>query len=138
MAVKTRRKDLFDAQKFTRSLGALVDALPSEADRQQVLSQLETLIQFLVDLKDRIAAIPTREDASSTSAALDNLALLFAQVKSNPILGAAVGVSTATQRPRPAAITSEEIERAKLAIVHFESLPIDRLRVSLNELSARD
>ena len=47
MAGKKGRRDFFDTQKFAQSLGALIDALPSEANRQQVASRLEILVQHL-------------------------------------------------------------------------------------------
>ena len=76
MAGKIGRKDLFDATKFAQRLGELVDALPSEASRQQTARQLETLIEFLSSLRDRLARIPTQEDAKAVRAALDQLGLL--------------------------------------------------------------
>jgi hypothetical protein len=135
---KKSRRDFFDAQKFAQTLGALIDTLPSEASRQRVVSQLELLIQFLTDLKGRLAAIPTQEDAIRVREALDDLAALFTQAKSNPVLGTAIGVSMAPQRAKPPTITAEEVERAKLVIARFEPLPIDQLRASLAEMSARD
>ena len=49
MATQKRGSAFFEAEKFTQRLGELVDALSSEADKQQVVSQLETLIRFLSD-----------------------------------------------------------------------------------------
>jgi hypothetical protein len=138
MGGKKRGGGFFDGDKFAQNLGALLDELPSESSRQQVVSQLEALIQFLSDLKARLALIPTREDAGAARKALDELAYLFAQAKSNSVLGAAVGIRTARQRAKPQTITSEEIEEAKSAIARFESLPTDQLRGSLSELSGRD
>ena len=138
MGGKKRSGGFFDGHKFAQKLGALIDELPSESSRQQVMSQLQALIQFLSDLKGRLAAIPTRDDATAARKALDELASLFAQAKSNPVLGAAVGVSTARQRAKPPTITSQEIDQAKSTIARFELLPIDQLRASLSGLSARD
>jgi hypothetical protein len=138
MGGKKRNEGYFDGNKFAQDLGALLDGLPSESNRQQVVSQLQTLIQFLSDLKGRLAAIPTLEEATGARKAIDELASLFAQAKSNPVLGAAVGVSKARQRPKPPPVTSEEIDRAKLMMTRFESLPIDQLRTAVNDLSSRD
>jgi hypothetical protein len=96
------------------------------------------LIQFLSNLKERFAAIPTRDDATGARKALDELASLFAQAKSNPVLGAAVGVSPARQRAKSSPVTSEEVDRAKLVMAQFESLPTDQLRAAVSELSGRD
>jgi hypothetical protein len=138
MAEKKPRREFFDATKFVQSLGTLIDALPSEESRQQVVSQLEALIGFLSDLKGRLAAVPTQGDAIGARKALDEVASLFAQVKSNPILSGAIGISTRPQRTKQSTTTTEDIDRAKVAIARFESLPIDQLRTSLSELSARE
>jgi hypothetical protein len=135
---KKRSGGVFDGQKFTRKLAALLDDLPSESSKQQVISQLQALIQFLSDLKERLAAIPTRDDATGARKALDELASLFVQAKSSPVLGIAVGVSTTRQREKQPSITSEEIDQAKSMVGRLESLPIDQLRASLSGLSARD
>ena len=39
MTAKKGRRDFFDAEKFLQGLGALIDALPTEANRQQIASQ---------------------------------------------------------------------------------------------------
>jgi hypothetical protein len=98
MARKIGRKDSFDAAKFAQRLGELVNALPSEASRQQTARQLEILIEFLSGLRDRLATIPTQEDAKSVRAALDQLGLLLTQINSNPILSGAAGMNVASPR----------------------------------------
>jgi hypothetical protein len=138
MARKIGRKDSFDSAKFAQRLGELVDALPSEANRQQIAQQLETLIEFLSGLRERLASIPTQEDAKAVRAALDQLGLLFTQMKSSPILSAAVGMSVASSRPTVPIANPEDIQNAKLAVARLESLPIDQLRVALGQMSSRE
>jgi hypothetical protein len=99
---------------------------------------LEALIQFLSELKTRLESIPTYQDAGAARTAVDGLTELFAEAKSNPMLGAAIGIKPAAPRQRPPTITSEEIGRAKSAIARFESLPIDEIRTALDEMSVRD
>jgi len=128
----------FQAEKFGKSLGELVDSLPTEANRQEIVSQLGALIQFLSTLKNRLEEIPTQQDAWAARAAIDRLQSLFTQAKSSPILGAALGVKATLPRQRPMAITPEEVERANLAISQFESLTSDELRAALDRMNARD
>jgi hypothetical protein len=133
-----KRGAFFEAEKFTQCLGGVIDALPSDADKQQVVSQLEALIHFLSDLKTRLESIPTHQDAAAARMAVDKLTTLFAEAKSNPVLGAAIGIKAAEARQKPPTVTSEEIGRAKSAIARFESLPIDELRSALDKMSVRD
>src|SRR5260370_19529829 len=138
MAKKKGSSAFFQAEKFSQSLGGLIDALPSESDRQQVVSQLQILIQFLTTLKTRLETIPTQQDAGAARTAIDKLASLFAEARSNPIIGAAVGIRSTARRSKPPAITSEDIDRAKSAIARFQSLPIYQIRSALDRMSVRD
>jgi hypothetical protein len=135
---RRNRRAFFEAENFAKYLGELIDSLPAEPDRQQVVSQLETLIQFLSTLKSRVEGIPTQQDALTARAAIDRLQALFIQAKSNPILAAAVGMKITSPRQSPPPITPEEVERANSAISRFESLPIDQLRAALEEMNVRD
>jgi hypothetical protein len=137
----TRKKSggaFFEGHKFAKGLEELIDLLPSDSDRQQVVSQLETLIQFLSSVKTRLESIPTKQDAEPAHVAVEKLQSLFAEAQSNPVLGAALGIKATAPRQRPAAVAPEEVERAKLAIARFESLPIDQLRVALDGKNVRD
>ncbi len=136
--IKKNSNAFFEAEKFAKRLSELIDSLPSESGRQQLASQLETLIQFLSVLKSHLAIIPTQEETIAARTAVDTLNSLFAQAKSNPLLGAALGIKATAPRKKPPAITSEEIERANTAISQFSSLPSDRLRSALDGMSVRD
>ncbi|MEY9523962.1 hypothetical protein ABIF70_005103 [Bradyrhizobium japonicum] len=138
MAAKKHDSASFNAEKFTQKLGELVDALPSDAEKQQAASQLEILIRFLTDLKARFEGIPSRQDAVAARAAVDKLRTLFMEASSNPVLAAALGVKAAKQRPKQPAISSEEVEHAKSTVARFDSLPIDEIRTALESMSARE
>src|SRR5262249_47638657 len=138
MPAKKTKSGLFEAQKFAKSLGELIEALPSEASKQHITLQLETLIQFLGNLKSRLESIPTQRDSEAARMAVDRLQSLFTEVKSNPMLGAAFGIKATVPRQKALTITPEEIENAKLAITRFGSQPTDQIRSSLDGMSLRD
>jgi hypothetical protein len=138
MATKKHDNTFFNAEKFTQRLGELVDALPSDADKQQAVSQLETLIRFLTDLKTRLEGIPSHQDAGAARAAVDKLRALFVEATSNPVLAAALGIKATEPRQKQPTITSEEVERAKSAVTQFDSLPIDEIRTALERMSVRE
>jgi hypothetical protein len=138
MATKKRDNTSFNAEKFTERLGELVDALPSDAEKKQAASQLETLIRFLTDLKTRLEGIPSHQDTVAARAAVDKLRALFVEAASNPVLAAALGIKATGPRRKQPTITSEEVERAKSAVARFDSLPIDEIRTTLESMSARE
>ncbi len=138
MGTKKNSKGFFQAQKFAQSVSALIDSLPSETDKQEVVSQLETLIRFLSDIKSHVEAVPSQQGSAAVRVAIDKLASLFEQAKSNPAIGAALGIRAALPRSKETAITPDELERARAQLARFESLPIDELRNVLSEMNARD
>lgn len=138
MVAKKRGGTFFEGQKFAQTFGGLIDALPSDADKLKIVSQLETLIRFLSDLKTLVESIPTDHDAGAARTAIDKLTALFAEAKSNPVLSAAIGIRATAPSRRLPTITSQEIERARSEIAAFESLPIDEVRTTLAKMSLRD
>jgi len=137
MATK-RGGAFFKVQAFTQSLRTLLASLPSDAERHDVSSQLDALIRFLMELRERVTAIPSRDDAASASAALERLDAWFAAAKANPVVATAVGVKPRAVRPKPALFSSEDVERAKAAIARFDALPIDEIRRILDQMSPRE
>jgi hypothetical protein len=89
------------------------------------------MIRFLSDLKERVASLPTRDDAEAMRLALGDLSVLFAKAKTNPLLAAAIGMRTAPPRPLKLIPSSEGVEGAKRAIAQFDQLPIDQIRSAL-------
>src|SRR5688572_17504552 len=102
--------DFFKAQAFVQSLRALTDSLPSEADKREVASQLDELIRFLNEIKDRLGALPSREGAADVRSAIDRLDEMFAHAKTSPALGAALGIIARPPRPKPQGPGSFDIE----------------------------
>jgi hypothetical protein len=135
---KRSRATFFEAEKFAKRLGELIDTLPTEEDRNRIASELDVLIQFLTTLKSHLQSVPTQQDALATRSAIDQLRSLFVHAKTNPFLASAFGIKAALPRPKAPAITPEEIERTNLAISKFDSLPIDELRSTLDKMSIRE
>jgi len=138
MVGRKRSTSFFDAQKLVRSLGDVLDSLPSEEDRQQIISNLEHLIIFLSDLKSRLEAIPTQADSTLARVALDRLKALFEDAKANPALGATVGIRPVERHQKASSITTDEIERARSTVARFDALPIGQIRDALEKMNARE
>jgi hypothetical protein len=130
--------DFFKAQAFTQSLRTLLESLPSDDERQQVSSQLDALIRFLTELREKVTSIPSRDDATAARAALDRLDAWFATAKANPVVATAFGVKPRAVRGKPAPFSAEDAERARAAVARFDTLPIDEVRTALNRMLPRE
>ena len=135
---KSKSGEFFRAQAFVQSLRALIESLPTEADRQQIDSQLETLIRFVNELRLRLSAIPSQRDAADARGAISHLDALFAEAKANPVVAAAFGVKPAVIRRKTEPLGSEDIERARSTAARLEALPIDELRGTVNSMPPRE
>src|ERR1043166_3520738 len=51
--------------KFLSNLNGIIDALPSESEKQEVESGFLKLIGFLTDLKTRFELVPSAEEAAN-------------------------------------------------------------------------
>lgn len=136
--MKTRKGDRasFDGDTFIQRLAKLVESLPAADEQQKNAAALDDIIHFLMDMRERIAKIPTQEDVRSVRLALNELSALFAKAQSNPVLAAAVGLRAPPLRSLTPVPSTEDIDDAKRAIAQFEQLPIDQLRLALDAKSA--
>jgi hypothetical protein len=130
-----KRGRTFDADSFVQRLTKLVECLPTADEMQRNTAALDEIIRFLMNMRERIAKIPTREDATSVRLALEELSDLFTKAQSNPVLAAAVGLRAPPLRSPTPVLSTEDIEDAKRAIAQFERLPIDQLRLALEDKS---
>ncbi len=130
-----KKSDFFRAQSFTQSLRALVESLPSESEKQQITSDLDTVINFLNEVKQRVASLPSREGAGNVRSAVDSLDALFARARESAPLAAALGVRPAGRRVRPQPLTEVDSERAKTLLGQMEKLPMDEVRARLENAS---
>jgi hypothetical protein len=135
MQEKNGGKGPFDPDEFVRHLGRLVESLPSSEEQHRNAAAIDAIIRFLVDMKQRLATVPTQEEAKSIRLALDGLSALFAKAKSNPVIAAAVGMRPPTLRPTTPVVSADDIENARRAIAQFDELPIDQLRLALADKS---
>jgi hypothetical protein len=125
----------FDPARFVTGLTHLVESLPSADEQQKNAAALDAIIRFLMDMKERVAAIPTRDDTKATRLALGELSALFAKATANPLLAAAIGIRSPVSRQLNPPPSGEEIENAKRAIAQFNDLPIDQLRLAVEKMS---
>jgi hypothetical protein len=129
-----KEKDQRALKAFLEGIRALADALPSEAEKEEARSRLSQLVEFLSDMRSRLASVPSREDAAQARIAIEELEGLLSKANANPVLAAALGLRKAERkRPRTEAPSYEENSRAKEALSVLEALPADEIQTSLRD-----
>jgi hypothetical protein len=134
MAVRGKT-DFFRAQKFTQSLRALLESLPSESEKQQIATELDLVIKFLTQVKESVGSLPSQESTGVLGSAIDRLDALFSRARASAPLAAALGLRRADHRAKSLPLTEADTERAKVLLERLEKLPIDELRASLEKTS---
>lgn len=134
MATNKKSSGYFRAQQFVATLQAMLETLPSEAEVTEIDRQLQQLISFLQQVREKVNSLPTQQDANATRGALARIDELLADAQRSPALLAALGMRPAPSRSRNIQHSPEDVERAKARLAQFEMLPIDQLRVRLSAL----
>ena len=131
---KSKRPGYFDKKAFLTCLRDILSALPTESEKQEIQANFAVLTEFLTTLKTKIDMLPSTEDMNGVSRVIQNLEELFVKAETNPILAGIVGMSCPSPaRERKPATTEEEIAKAKAELATLESLPIDTMRVRLQD-----
>lgn len=129
---KSRRADYFKTKAFLTSLRKIVSALPTESEKQEIQASFAVLIEFLAVLRENFGTLPSAEDMSEVSQAIQKLEELFVKAETDPVLAGIVGLRRPSKpRRSKSTITEEETAKAKVALADLESLPIDEIRSRL-------
>jgi hypothetical protein len=129
---KSKRPDYFKTKNFVASLRDMLSVLPTESEKQETEASFIALIEFLTRLQRNLSALPSAEDMSGVSQAIQKLEELFVKAETNPTLAGIVGLRrlSGVRRSKPM-ITEEERAEAKAVLADLEALPIDEIRSKL-------
>jgi hypothetical protein len=139
---KKNKPEYFDVEKFCAAVNSMIDSLPTESGKQELSASLRRITEFLLDLQNRFAAVPSREEAENVRSTLAIVQEFARQAKESAAVALALG--HAIPRPRPAhakPIDEDAQARAKDAVVSLEPLSVDEVRLALmdqNRYSIRD
>ena len=109
---------------------AIVDGLPTDAERSAAIGYLDKVIKFLTDVRSAVSGLPTQEAAAPTSEAVSRLRELLEKAEADESLSLAL---TMRRRQRAAAGSVGVSDgRAQELLSGLEQLDPDDLRVRLD------
>lgn len=126
----TRRRSKFEI--FLKHFNGILDALPSDSEKQEIEAALLKLIQFMNDLKARLQLLPSDEEMSSLRTAAQRLEQALVAAETDPVLAAVFGLARPQARRQRAKAPSEaDSAAAKTALEALQPLSIDEIRSKL-------
>jgi len=122
----------FDAKGFFEGIQVLLDALPSESQKQEINNAITELINFLRDLQNIFQVIPSAEEQAQLGQLLPKLKEFYASVEKVPLIAASVGAGRKSSK-RAGGATQAKKERvdAKQVLASLKNLPADEIRSRL-------
>ncbi len=105
-------------QVFLSKLSDLVESLPSQETKDKTDAELNTLINFLSEFRERMNNVPTIEEAKEISSTIERLIIFVKLADSDPFLSRSLGLSSAKiggQSKRRAITDSERCKAKEIA-----------------------
>ncbi|RLC66313.1 MAG: hypothetical protein DRI48_04960 [Chloroflexi bacterium] len=115
--------------ELAENLSRMMQGLPSITEREAVVRNIDTIIKYLQELRDRIGHLPTSEDGEKLLAASKVLVEFLESAKKNPALAIALGLKTKVPpKKKEAPISPQGGERLFREIQH---LPTEQIQTKL-------
>jgi hypothetical protein len=131
---KSKKPPKFEVKGFIKGLRSLLEALPSEPQKQKLNDAFTELIGFLTDLQNILLAMPSTEDVSQLRQSLPKLEEFYASAKKVPAIAASVGVGRGSKKRKLSARKTKKVEiDAKRVLANLEKLPADEIRPQLDD-----
>ena len=131
---KSKKPAKFEVKGFIKGLRSLLDALPSESQKQNLNDAFTELIGFLTDLQNLLLAMPSTEDVSQLRQLLPKLEEFYASAKKVPAIAASVGVGNGSKKQKVnARKTKKGGIDAKQVLANLSKLPADEIRSRLED-----
>lgn len=107
----------------------LVGSLPTNEQKAELATLLDTIIRFLTDLRANVGLLPSSEQLTDVDTALKGLEALLDKVSASRILAPAVGT-----KPRKVIAHSTDPgarDKAQRQLEELRALPVDDIRARL-------
>lgn len=129
---KSRKSEFLRAKKFLSRLQAVVEALPTEAEKAEAKERIQALSDFIKMLQSALDSMPSVESVSRVNEAITGLQELFAKAEANPVLA---GLVPAPRKRRPSKdtrpITEQDLAAARSDIEALNRMSVDEIRANL-------
>lgn len=128
---KSKRSTYFQMKEFLVNIRKILNMLPSESEKKEIKSNIDTIVNFLNYIRNNILMIPSLENMSELSKSLQAFEELHKKAENNPILVNVFGIyRQKTKKSKKFQITEESLKANKL-LSELESIPIEEIRSRL-------
>ena len=102
-------------QVFLSKLSDLVESLPTQEAKDKTDEELNTVINFLSEFRERMKNVPTIEETKEMSSTIERLITLVKLADSDPFLSRSLGLSSAkiNGQSKNQSLTGAERSKAK-------------------------
>ena len=111
--VDTNKMSSKKIEVFLSKLSDLVESLPTREASDKTDKELNTLINFLSEFRERMKNIPTIEEAKDISSTIERLITLVKLADSDPFLSRSLGLSSAKIDGQSKHQSLTDVERSK-------------------------
>ena len=106
-----------------------LSSLPSKAEKEELEVGCTALIEFLAELKNNIASIPSTEEVTSIRQQLQRMEDFINKAESDPVLRTALGLQKPAAKKRVSyMVTEDDRHKARKALDAFDSMQLDEIR----------
>lgn len=117
--------------KMIRQLKELLEVLPSQEEREEVVSAIKEIMTILSQIGDSLSSLPTREEAAKAREGLERLEFVLER---NPLLRS---VSFKEVKPKPVPKASQPTEIPQESVLReveeLTQLPEEQLQMRLSQ-----
>ncbi len=130
--MRTKKPNIKISNLFLSNVQDLIAALPTDEEKKDLDKAFESLIGFVSNLKEKVASLPTREDSEVIIESIVLINNYIKKAESIPALSTSLGLAGKRESKVFQKKTSDEdIQKAKKAINHLKTLPIDEIKIQL-------
>jgi hypothetical protein len=129
---KHKQLTYFQMKDFSANIRKILNTLPSEAEKKEIQSNIDAIVNFLNDMRKNIVTIPSSKNMSELSKSLQAFEELHKKAETNTILANVFGIHRPkAKKSKKFQITEEESLKANKLLSELESIPIEQIRSRL-------
>ena len=118
---------------FLQNLGALVDALPTREQKEELERELTAVISFLGEFKARLTELPTREEEARLAESLKVLRHFVAVAEADPLISKTLGLTPRRSRARTGSKRPRTPPDHSAIVDQLKGMSPDEMRTALNQ-----
>jgi hypothetical protein len=123
--------------KIIKELDQLMDVMPSDEERRNIVTSIESLIKFLDDLKRKVETIPDDSKRTEIKKAVQVIYTFLEEARTDPLKASILGLTRGKARLRYEKASSFSEEELQRVVKEIESTPTPKLTTKLMAYNKR-